>query len=310
MAIQSDRNLYRGVNAHLNSILQAEPGGWESFHSVHVTHLFEALDAQLPTGYFARSEKSLQISEVVPSTAENPPGGTKPDVTVYHTASSPASGLAIGTATATAAASTVVATPTTTIPISDTLTVEDYLTGIVIYQAGEGSLLGRPVTRIELLSPANKPPGSHYAQYLHKRRETLQSGLRLVEIDYLHERRPVIHALPSYPDHEEDSHPYTILISDPRPTFEQGQTTVYGFGVDEVFPVVPIPLAGADVLNFDFGVVYEHTFESSRFFRMVVDYEQELIHFERYSDPDQKRIRWRMAAIVKADGVSEEDSSQ
>ena len=76
---------------------------------------------------------------------------------------------------------------------------EETLTGLVIYQAGEGSVLGRPITRIELLSPANKPPGSHHEQYMVKRLETLKSGLRLVELDYLHESHPVIQALPSYP---------------------------------------------------------------------------------------------------------------
>ena len=64
MPLHSDQNLYPGINPHLNSIIQKESGEWESFHNDHITNIREHLDATLPPGYLARTEKSLQISEI------------------------------------------------------------------------------------------------------------------------------------------------------------------------------------------------------------------------------------------------------
>lgn len=290
MAIHADKNLYPGINAHLNSFLQNEPGGWANFHAEHIIRLREAIDEGLPPGYFARSEKSLQIGEFDPGSGTQDTSHTKPDVTVYH---HPVFGSESGSVIARTDA------PSITLPMPQTLAEEDELTGLIIYQAGEGSILGRPITRVELLSPANKPGGSHYEQYMVKRWETLRSGLRLVEIDYLHQTPPVIHNLPDYSRGMEGALPYVILVSDPRPTFEQGKTDVYAFGVDDPLPVINVPLAGADVVRVEFGTVYDHTLASSRFFRMVVDYAQEPAAFERYSPADQEQIRQRLATIRK-----------
>ncbi|MBC6937492.1 MAG: hypothetical protein DWB42_16890 [Chloroflexi bacterium] len=127
--------------------------------------LVRAVNEGLPEGYFARAEKTLQISEIIPLIATgHPKKTTVPDVTIYRSHHIP--GVPAPTLTATA--------PTRSIPIAPLLTEEDFLSGIVIYQAGEGGLLGRPVTQIELLSPANKPGGGHFTRYASKRLETLQ----------------------------------------------------------------------------------------------------------------------------------------
>jgi hypothetical protein len=285
MAIHSDKNLYPGINAHLNSFLQDEPGGWQSFHAEHIVDIAKVINEHVPQGYFARAEKTLQISEIVPGTKS--PSVTVPDTTIYRAEAG-------GRKSPTVAQTTP---PTATLSIIDTLDEEEYLTGIVIYQAGEGSLLGRPITRVELLSPANKPGGSHHGQYKVKRLETLQSGLRLVEIDYLHETPPITHAVKNYPEGEEGAFPYNILVSDPRPRLEKGPTYFYGFGIDDNMPVITIPLAGADDMALDLGVAYNRTFEDSPFYGLAVDYEQEPMHFERYTEADRDRIRQRMAKI-------------
>jgi len=72
-------------------------------------------------------------------------------------------------------------------------------------------------------------------------------GLRLVEIDYLHERRPIDPRLPTYPSNP-DSYPYYILVSDPRPTYFSGKTAFYGFGVMDALPVIDVPLSDEDVV--------------------------------------------------------------
>ena len=61
MAIQSVKNQYRGINDHLNSKLQSA-GGWDSFHTSHISDLTKAMKAGLrPLGYTADIEQSLQI---------------------------------------------------------------------------------------------------------------------------------------------------------------------------------------------------------------------------------------------------------
>jgi Protein of unknown function (DUF4058) len=254
MPIQAKRNLYPGINAHLNSLLQHEPGGWDSFVSHHISDIHHEIDQKLPEAYFARIECALQLKE------------------------------------------------NTT--IDDDMTWEDYLAGIVICQVKNNDLLGRPVTRIELLSPANKRGGAHHTHYLARRSETFDSQLRLVEIDYLHETPPVIGSLPSYADGDEGAFPYWVIISDPLPTVAKGHADVYDIGVDAALPIIAVPLAGSEAMALDLGAVYNHTFASSRFFQMVVDYAQEPIHFDRYTPADQSLIRARMTAIAEVQSMA------
>ncbi len=295
----TNENKYPGINAHLNSFLQNESGGWANFHAEHITHLREAIDRNLPEGYFARSEKSLQIGAFVPSTGQETTTQIRPDVTVYR--SRPPSGTSSPVAE--------ISTPTDSLTILETMEDEDTLTGIVIYQAGEGSVLGRPVTRLELLSPANKPQGTYAGQYKVKRLNSLHSGLRLVEVDYLHQTPPVLGILPDYANAPDAAYPYSILVSDPRPTFEQGKTDIYGFGVLDIMPIINIPLAGADVVKLDFGAVYNHTFNSSRFFRMIVHHDENPPAFERYSEEDQQVLVEFLNKIRRGEPTGQESKS-
>ncbi len=286
MPIHFRENQYPGINAHLQSYLQNETGGWESFHADYITFLRVGLDNELPPGYVARSEMGLQISEIAPS--QRQPSRSKPDIMIFQRGVTTTQGRTDG----------IVARPTATYAISETLEPQETLTGLVIYQTGEGTPPGRAITRIEVLSPANKPGGSHHRAYIQKRTETLRAGLRLVELDFLHESRPIIHIIPSYPDHEEGARPYSIIVSDPRPSLDQGQTALYSFEVDQILEAISIPLAGADHLAFDFGAVYDQCYASSRFFGETIDYAQFPVRFERYSTADQQRIRARMQAIA------------
>jgi hypothetical protein len=292
MAIQSRKNQYVGVNAHLNSVLQNEPYDWESFHSEHLAHIRDALQDQLPEGYFARLERSLQIR--IEGNGSHKPSRTRPDIFVsYAKALRRAQGGLSGAGAA---------SPTARIAIAKTLQRddEDYLDAIVIYRVEASGRIGIPVTRLELLSPVNKPPKGGYQQYLDKREDTLRSGIRLVELDYLHQTRSPILILPDYPAREKGASPFTILVSDPRPTVDEGEMLIYSFGVDEAIPIVNIPLADADLLSFDFGAVYNHTFEHNPYYRLVVDYAQLPERFDTYSEADQTRIRARMGAVMNA----------
>ena len=242
MGIHADENLYPGINAHLNSFLQNEPGGWDSFHIEYVVALSRALDELLPLNYYSRTVPSLQF----------------PEFREYD---------------------------------------NDTLTGLMIYQFGKNNLPGTPVTRIELLSAVNKPGGEHHTQYMEKRLEAFQRGFPLVEIDLLHQTPPIIRMLPSYTADEAGAKPYMILVSNPRPTLEQGVVHMYGVGVDDTLQPVVIPLAGDETITVYLGDVYNRVFASSRFFRLVADYAQEPVHFDRYHETDRVLIQQRLEQI-------------
>lgn len=92
---------------------------------------------------------------------------------------------------------------------------------VIVQEVTPQRTLGKIVTRIELLSPSNKPGGSDFRVYAEKRVEAIQSGVPLVEIDYLHETPSPLRNLPVYPVHAE-AYLYTIVISDPRPNWQEG----------------------------------------------------------------------------------------
>lgn len=284
MPIYSEKNPYRGINAHLNSFIQNTSGEWESFHAAHIADMARALDRHLPQGYFARLERSLQITEAYGEWERRP----RPDVTIF---SRPQTAPAPSERVATAARIT---------PLLDTVDrpEDEYLTAVVIYKGGEGgTVLGKPVTRLELLSPTNKPPGEGFIAYRAKRDHTLMSGLPLIEIDYLHQSRPVIHRLPSYPDGEPNAAPYTVVVSDPRPILHEGKAYIYAFLVGEDLPRIEIPLKDEETCIFDLGEVYEETLSNSRFYQQAVDYAELPLQFETYAPADQTAIQGVMAAL-------------
>jgi hypothetical protein len=162
-----------------------------------------------------------------------------------------------------------------------------------------------PVAWIELLSPSNKPGGQDFAAYITKRRDLLDVDVVFVEIDYLHESPPTIHKLPNYRTRknqpgETESHPYRILVIEPRPTVQKGHTHVYQCDVDAPLPTVTIPLSGEDVLKFDFNAPYHKMLQETLFALQKVDYARLPLNFDRYSAADQARIIRRMLAVIGA----------
>lgn len=289
MPIHLAENQYRGINAHLHSYLLQESSGWQTFHTDHIGHLRSAIQRLLPAGYFVLSEKSLQIREFMPDSGSERRTYSVLDVSVFRQTAPvyPAS-----------AATLAIDPPSEVVTLIETLSDADFLNAVMILQRqADGRLI--PITRLELLSPANKPPGAHYDQYLVKRDETLITGVNLVELDYLHESRPILKVLPSYPDNEPKSYPYTVLISTPHPTLEQGKTAIYGIFVDGPLPKIPVPLAGDTAIALDLQAIYNHTFAENTFYGlMAVDYAELPVNFEAYSPADQTKIQERMAKIA------------
>jgi hypothetical protein len=296
MALHVRKNQYRGVNAHLHSVLQHETAGWEGLHTKHIADLTAELSAQLPDGYIADLEQSLQIRQFHPDTGEEitlkPRRGLRPDLLISHIESVlRPTGMAL---------LEDAAAPTLTLSALESIDYDPrtYLSAIVIRRTDNEDTT--PVTWIEVLSPTNKAQGTGAAQYEEKRIKVLQSGLVLVEIDYLHETLSPISKLPSYPDREPNAYPYTIAVTDPRPTLQTGTLRVYGFRVDEPIPTIPIPLAlGDKPVRINLDKVYQQSFEGVSAFSYRVDYEQLPPAFETYDDTDQQRIRVRMQAVIE-----------
>lgn len=92
------------------------------------------------------------------------------------------------------------------------------------------------VTVVELLSPTNKRPGDHRAQYLGKRSLLRQSRTHLVEIDLLRGGKPL-------PVEGRPACTYSVLVSraDDRP-----RADFWPIGLRDVLPNIPIPLRPED----------------------------------------------------------------
>lgn len=266
------KNPYPGINLHLNSTLQQRGGKWKSFHTTHLGQLFDTLDEILPESYYAIQEDSLQIATY------DAQEETIADILILRDAQPITAAMP--------QPDTSTPTLTLTMPLDDE---EETLSAILIYQDDT------PVTRIELLSPANKPGGSHHYTYLDKRRDTLYGGLRLLEIDYLHERRPIIAGIPSYPNRHKAAYPFYILVNDPRS--ESVQTDVYGWHILDALPVINIPLEGQEAVRVDFGEIYRQTTDRRPFHRGL-DYSQLPANFGAYTPEDQERIRAYMAEMA------------
>ena len=296
--IRSIKNQYRGINAHLHSLWQAE-GGWHEFHTSHIVHLATLLRMELmPLGYTAGIEPSLQIRRL--DEISETPGRPKADVALYDT--HPVRPfLPVG--------GPVTATGQVTLGLSELLAQEKEITGyraLRILQLKENGERGEPVAWIEILSPSNKRRSQDFLQYREKRLQLLESGLVFVELDYLHETPPTFTKFANYagsgrdPRPEMGSHPYRIIVIDPRPTFGAGKAYNYEFDVDDPLPTVEIPLNSDDKLAFDFGLPYRKTLEETLFAYEFVDYSQLPINFERYNAYDQTRIAKRMVAVLQA----------
>lgn len=283
-------NPFPGINPHLNSLLQTpgtdeQPSLWFAFHSAHVNHVADHLNMHLPPNYTAYSEQSLQIVGVTwaGDLTVNCP---QPVFSIFRQQPS-----AIGSS------EMAEIQPTWEATVAELIEPVKHLPSVVIREASHQSSLGTTVTRIELLSPSNKPGGRDASIYQNKRIETIQTGVPLVEIDYLHESHSPIYQLPAYP-HEANAYPYWIIVTDPRPNWEEGKAKAYGFGIQEPLPCIPIPLAERESITIDFNPIYQQTFVSRRYANLL-NYGQSPARMDTYRTEDQAYIQQRMTELSR-----------
>lgn len=292
MALRSKTNPYPGINIHLNSYLQAHPDEWVSYHSDHLTNLREYLDRNLPDNYYAKSESSLQISGFDAGTGSEVKDKVRPDINIFHERDTETN--------TTQVADNYQMSPTGSFSILETIDIdEDDPLGLVVYKIEDTKEKDSPVARIELLSPANKIGGTYYKTYVSKRLKTLEAGLVLVEIDYLHASRPVIPNLPSYSAREKNSYPYYVLVSHPHPNLSDGKAIIYAWHVNEPLPSFPMPLLESDQVVIELGKVYNYTYETTRSFHRHLNYAESPINYDTYNEVDQQKITAILANIRK-----------
>jgi len=100
----------------------------------------------------------------------------------------------------------------------------------------------RPITAIEVPSPANKVGADGRAAYHKKQREYLDSGVNLVEIDLLRQGEFVL-AVPEHMIKPKYRTPYRVCI---RRSRAPGMAEFYRAALREPLPNIPIPLRPTD----------------------------------------------------------------
>ncbi len=271
------KNPYPGINAHLNRALQ--PQGWQGFHNKYLTYLSTAIDNSLPEGYYTSNEESLQLAHINLLDAFNPPTleRVRPDILIHKNSDTkpPETGSLTETVTA----------PNITRDLDYLLTPDDDVRALIIYKFTDAIENSIPVTRIELLSPANKPPASYYATYIRKREASLWAGLNLVEIDFLHHTHPILPYIPRYPDMP-DSTPYHVIVTD----LHNAQVEIYQIGLLDPLPKFYVPLAGDDTFILDLARAYQQVYDDTRLFQQLGNPASELKNPEAYSPDDRAKL--------------------
>lgn len=192
---------------------------WKGIHTQLIgelsTHLLPPLLAPV---YYVDVEPSLQVRNRQ---------SNFPDLqilTAHRHAPQRPSGFALPVATAT--------TSLITLPEPEDEEEDEEESAIFIRESATEQV----VTVIEILSYSNKTKGvDKRSRYLTKRRDLLNSGTHLVEIDLLRWGQRVINQLPAQP--------YHIFVTRAD---EQPEGRVWSFGLNEVIPTAPLPLIEAD----------------------------------------------------------------
>ncbi|MDZ4764685.1 MAG: DUF4058 family protein [Chloroflexota bacterium] len=279
--LHSIKNQYRGINAHFHSHLLHE-SAWNRLHNYHIGKLMESLKAQLlPMGYTAQIEESLQIRRLDSVDTFN----RRADLMIRDLQ------------TGRMGAGTLLA-ERDIIPLIDLLPEdsESPYSAVALIERASGDV----VAWVELLSPSNKGETRDAHSYLAKRRLLLESGVTVVELDYLHDSPPTFPRTPDYRAGGAGAHPYRVALLDPHPNFRDGRSIVRGFDVDTAIPSLDVPLRAGDHLLFDFDAAYQKTFADGLFGLEEIDYAQLPARFDLYQPDDQARILNRMIAVLNA----------
>lgn len=275
--IRATQNLYQGVNAHLQSAL-LKAGRWAGYHGALINALRATLNRNLPEGYIAISEESIQMR--------------RPDIHIEAIVTPPSY-----------ASSAKLPRPFQPDPRVQEAVLEQYIPVLEIEEAEWLNIALRheesdiPIIWIEILSPSNKS-GDKLLKYRRKRREILAGGTTFVEIDLIHGISTTLEEVADYdqPGSETQRHPYAIWFIDPKVQIgEEGRSGFASFNVNEAIPDVRMRLLGADTVLMQLGAAYRAMFATDPGWGRQIDYRLPPEDVHSYV---QRRDRIAIAALM------------
>ena len=223
------------------------PALWLGFHNLLAAEVTAYLNRRIQPRYFAALEPFIVYEMIAVGRLR----GRRPDVSVMQPY--PARG-----------AVAVLEPAITAAPVESEVEVE---TPVQLYRVEvHVTETEELVTAVEILSPANKRPGSRGRDdYLAKRQEILVSDAHLLEFDLLRggERPPLAKPVPIAP--------YYVVLSrvDQRP-----RVAVWPVPLAERLPVLPVPLREPDPdVPLDLGAVLAEVYERGAYGQRI-DYGQ------------------------------------
>ncbi len=234
---------FLGMNPYLEN-----PALWSEVHSLLIAAIANSLNPILRPQYRVAIEQRVYQTSATDSILVG-----IPDVAVQvsqKTTNSETGNIAV-------AAPTVTST-NVTIPMPETiresyLEVRDVATREV-------------VTVIEVLSPKNKCPGEGRKAYDKKRLRVLGSSTHLVEIDLLHDGKPMLILQNDIPSN------YRILVS--RSEYRP-QADLYAFNLQNQIPAFSLPLREDDSEPIlDLQTLLNELYERASY-DLIIDYRQE-----------------------------------
>jgi hypothetical protein len=230
-------------------------GLWTDFHDNLIVELRRVLNASLPSRYEALIEERTYIDVVEPIDGSRSQHVVRPDVRID------AQVVAQGGAWSADPAQTALLEPLIMHP---QMNVEEIETYIEVRDSAGGD---RVVTCIEVLSPANKRPGSPgWGEYERKRQLMFRGAANFVEIDLLRggKRRAMREPWPASP--------YYVLVMRQA---QAPECRVFSAFSASPLPVFPVPLSPPDDdLLLELQPAVDAVLASSRYERRL-----------RYGDP-------------------------
>ena len=251
---------FPGMNPYLEAA-----DTWPDFHDALANEIRVELNRVLPTPYYARLQKRLELGLVLEGGALH---RIVPDSTVLRrTLHEPSPAWEIGTTATVPRQPRIEATPSIDLRVR-TDPIQHHL--VEIRNARRDH---RVVTVIEIVSPSNKAPGPDRRSYEVKQSEVLSSDANLIEIDLLRSGRRLL----PYPEMvavvDDLNCDYLVVLN--RSVLRQGDWmdyTLYPVNLQEPLPCILIPLAGQDPdVLLDLQVVTGRAYEGGAYSR-VVDY--------------------------------------
>lgn len=241
------------------------PSRWAEVHGSLIWRVHEALNSLLPERYVAHVDRYVWLEE---AGGQGRVRDGLPDVYVRDDGERTAGPVAL------AAPRTIV------LPQPTVRTERNRFVRIV------DSERRRVVTVVEILSHSNKEAGSDRDAYLLKRQEYFALQTNVVEFDLLRaaERMPL-----GQPDPMPGG--YLVLVC---PATNFPDAGLWGFGVREPIPPIPVPLDAADApVTLDLKPLLERTYDVGRYSREI-DYSRPPV--PRLADADAEWARRLLAS--------------